>query len=245
MLPGNGESVQRALRRRLADADVTVTTGDRITEVTADELRFDEGDPLECDVFVWTGGVTGCEPLASLAVDREKYSDRVLADVTFRTSDERVFAVGDAAVIEGADGDDPPPPTAQAAWQAADVAAGNLLRAMDGRSLERWRYEDEGTLVSVGERAVAHDVMYVGRHVRLPAGGLSEEVRRRPVDRRHERLAHRPRCLGRAVARPTVVGSVQVDRQAGVPAVDAGLALSLSIRARTDAARLAVSAAAV
>ncbi|PSQ56586.1 NADH dehydrogenase FAD-containing subunit [Halobacteriales archaeon SW_7_71_33] len=161
VFPGNDESVQRALRRRLADADVTVTTGDPVTEVTADELRFDEGDPLECDVFVWTGGITGCEPLESLSVDREEHSNRVLADVTFRTSDERVFAVGDAAVIEGADGDDPAPPTAQAAWQAADVAAGNLLRAMDGRSLERWRYEDKGTLVSVGERAVAHDVMFM------------------------------------------------------------------------------------
>jgi len=161
VFPGNDESVQRALRRRLAEADVTVTTGDPITEVTADELQFDEGEPQAYDVFVWTGGITGCDPLESLEVDCEKHSNRVLTDVTFRTSDDRVFVIGDAAVIEGADGDDPAPPTAQAAWQAAEIAADNIVRAMESRPLERWRYEDKGTLVSVGERAVAHDVVYM------------------------------------------------------------------------------------
>jgi NADH dehydrogenase len=161
VFPGNDESVQRALRRRLAEADVTVTTGDPITEVTADELQFDEGEPQAYDVFVWTGGITGCDPLESLKVDCEKHSNRVLTDVTFQTSDDRVFVIGDAAVIEGADGDDPAPPTAQAAWQAAEIAADNIVRAMESRPLERWRYEDKGTLVSVGERAVAHDVVYM------------------------------------------------------------------------------------
>ncbi len=161
VFPGHDDSVQRALRRRLENADVEITTGDPITEATAEEIRFDEGDPLAYDVFVWTGGITGCRPLDTLEVDREEHSDRVMADVTFQTTDDRVFAIGDAAVVEGADGDDPAPPTAQAAWQAAEIAAENLVRAVEDRPLKRWTYEDKGTLISVGEEAIAHDVQYM------------------------------------------------------------------------------------
>jgi len=178
VFPGNDASVQRALRRRLGRAGVEITTGDPITEATAEEIRFDEGDPLKYDVFVWTGGITGCQPLETLSVDREERSNRVLADVSFQTTDDRVFAVGDAAVVEGADGDDPAPPTAQAAWQAAEIAAENLLRAAEDRPLKRWTFEDKGTLISVGEEAVAHDVQYfpVETFGSLPAKFLKKFV---------------------------------------------------------------------
>ncbi|PSP73923.1 NADH dehydrogenase FAD-containing subunit, partial [Halobacteriales archaeon QH_9_66_26] len=55
----------------------------------------------------------------------------------------------------------PCPPTAQAAWQAAEVAGENVARALHGQPLTSWTHEDKGTLVSVGEKAVAHDVVNV------------------------------------------------------------------------------------
>jgi NADH dehydrogenase len=160
VLPGHDDSVQAALRRRLERAGVSISTDDPITEATAEELRFEAGDPLPYDVFVWTGGITGCPPLETMAVDRQEHSNRIMADETFRTSDDRVLAIGDAAVIEGANGGSPAPPTAQAAWQAAGVAAENLLRTAEDRPLKEWTFRDKGTLISVGEAAVAHDVQY-------------------------------------------------------------------------------------
>jgi NADH dehydrogenase len=68
-----------------------------------------------------------------------------------------VFAIGDAALIDQP-GDDPAPPTAQAAWQAADVAGANVARALRGDALREWTYDDKGTVVSIGESAVAHGV---------------------------------------------------------------------------------------
>ncbi len=62
-------------------------------------------------------------------------------------------------------GDQPAPPTAQAAWQAAEVAGENIARAIENRPLRTWEHEDKGTVVSVGEKAVAHDVK--------PAFGIS------------------------------------------------------------------------
>ncbi len=93
------------------------------------------------------------------------------------TSDDRVFAIGDTALVEQG-GEDVAPPTAQAAWQAAEVAGENLARQVRGAPLKSWTHDDKGTLVSVGERAVAHDVvgMPISTFGGLPAVFLKKFV---------------------------------------------------------------------
>ncbi|WP_435318835.1 NAD(P)/FAD-dependent oxidoreductase [Haloarchaeobius sp. TZWSO28] len=152
--PGDAE-IQGALRKRLEDADIEILTNDPITEAEEGTIHFDEGEPLDYDVFLWTGGITGHDCMDE--VDLENEHNRVNADMTFQTSDEHVFAIGDSAVIEQP-GERPAPPTAQAAWQAAEVAAENVVRAINGQRLESWTHNDKGTVVSIGDKAVAHDV---------------------------------------------------------------------------------------
>jgi NADH dehydrogenase len=156
IFPGNDDSIQRALRKRLENLGVTILTDDPITEADEDTIHFDEGQSLPYDVFVWTGGITGQEALDDVELDDEH--NRVHAESTFQTEDDRVFAVGDTALVD--QGDEPAPPTAQAAWQAAEVVGQNVARAIEGRPLKTWRYDDKGTVISVGEKAVAHDVKY-------------------------------------------------------------------------------------
>ncbi|MFB6269404.1 MAG: NAD(P)/FAD-dependent oxidoreductase [Halobacterium sp.] len=152
--PGDSE-IQGALRHRLENKGVNILTDDPITAATEDTLEFDERDDLSYDVFLWTGGVTGPSELGD--VDIEDEHNRLQAESTLQTEDDRVFAVGDCSMIDQGD-DEVAPPTAQAAWQAADVAAENIARAIDGRPLQSWTYDDQGTLVSIGETAIAHDV---------------------------------------------------------------------------------------
>jgi NADH dehydrogenase len=154
VFPGNDPELQGALRKRLVERGIEISTGDPITEADESTIRFDTGDPLEYDVFVWTGGITGRDCLADSELENDH--NRVNADADFRTSDERVFAIGDSAIVDL--GETPAPPTAQAAWQAAEVAGTNLARAVRGQALEGWTYNDKGTLVSVGEAAVAHGI---------------------------------------------------------------------------------------
>ncbi|MFB6218305.1 MAG: NAD(P)/FAD-dependent oxidoreductase [Halobacteriaceae archaeon] len=154
IFPPGTPALQRRLRRHLEAAGVEILVDDPITEVEAGRIHFDERDPLANDVFVWTGGITGREALAGAGVDDQH--NRLETDATFRTSDERVFAVGDAAVVDLDGGT--APPTAQAAWDAAEVAAENVARAVRGEPPRRWEYKDLGTLISVGETAIAHDI---------------------------------------------------------------------------------------
>jgi len=174
IMPGRDATLQHRVRRMLDARGIEILTDDPVTEATDDVVHFEERDPVQHDVLVWAGGVTGQDALEGAGVDANH--NRVRADATFRTSDERVFAVGDAASIE-IDGT-AVPPTAQAAWDAADVAAANVARTIAGRPLRTWTYEDKGTVLSVGQDAVAHDVLYspVGTFDSLPARVLKKFI---------------------------------------------------------------------
>jgi NADH dehydrogenase len=162
VFPGNDPELQGALRKRLEAAGVDIMCGEFVSKVGEDTIYVggsEEEAPaeLDYDVFLWTGGITGQAELESVGVDKDGRSNRVYADRDFRTSDDRVFAIGDTALVEQGP-EEFAPPTAQAAWQAAEVAGENLFRAAKGGSLETWTYDDKGTLVSVGDEAVAHGV---------------------------------------------------------------------------------------
>lgn len=157
IFPGNDPELQGALRKRLLERDVEISTDDPITEADQEEIHFQSDESLAHDVFVWTGGITGREAMSDANLENEH--NRVNADATFETSDDRVFALGDSAIVDQPDG--LCPPTAQAAWQAAEVAGENVARALHGQPLAEWTHEDKGTVVSVGDKAVAHDVVGV------------------------------------------------------------------------------------
>ncbi|WP_411963495.1 NAD(P)/FAD-dependent oxidoreductase [Haloferax sp. YSMS24] len=164
IFPGNDPELQGALRRRLEDLDIDILTGDFISKVDEETVYIGGGEDespeeLGYDVLVWTGGITGQPEASDLELEQDERSHRFFAEDDFQTSDERVFAVGDCALVEqGAD--NVAPPTAQAAWDAADVAGANLARAIEGKPLERWSFTDKGTVISIGEDAVAHSVKF-------------------------------------------------------------------------------------
>lgn len=158
IFPGNDPEIQGALKKRLLDRDVEILTGDFISEVDDEKVYLGEDTELDYDVLVWTGGITGREEVTETDLDKDERSNRVFAESDFQTSDERVFAIGDAALVDQGN-EDVAPPTAQAAWMAAEVAGENIARAIRGAPLKSWKHKDKGTVISVGHEAVAHDVM--------------------------------------------------------------------------------------
>jgi NADH dehydrogenase len=159
VVPGNSRAFRGAIRDRLEDRSVRIRTGKFIEDVEAGTVYLENGEEIPYDVLVWTGGITGQEEMNDVEIGKDRESNRLRTTTTFQTDHEQVFAIGDAALIEQP-GDDPAPATAQAAWQAADVAADNIARTIRGQPLKEWRFEDKGTVVSVGEDAVATNVLY-------------------------------------------------------------------------------------
>jgi len=150
--PSFPENFQWAVAEELADRDVRVETGRTVEAVDADAVALESGEDLAYDQLVWTGGITGRG-----AIGGER--PRVRADLRLG---ERTFAVGDAAQVVDANGE-PAPASAQTAVRQADVAAENIERLVESRHdgdafrprLERYRYDELGWLVSVGDGTVA------------------------------------------------------------------------------------------
>ena len=157
ILPNSDNELQAALRKRLDERDVRIRTGNFIREVDAETITVGDEEVMY-DVLIWTGGITGRREMASVDLEKDHDSNRVRVETTFRTNDQRVFAIGDAAIIEQSSGE-PVPPNAQAAWEAAEVAGENIARAIRGQPLQTWSYKDKGTAISIGEDAVAHGVL--------------------------------------------------------------------------------------
>lgn len=161
VFPPGTPSLQTRLAEMLTERGVKIMTGDFIGEVDDNTAYIGERDDggykveLDYDVLLWTGGVTGRD-IDVDDVETDERSGRIETESDFSTNDERVFAIGDTALID--QNGNPAPPTAQAAWQAAEVAGENIPRAMEGKPLKDWKYDDKGTLISIGEEAVAHDI---------------------------------------------------------------------------------------
>ncbi|RDZ61625.1 NADH dehydrogenase FAD-containing subunit [Haloferax sp. Atlit-12N] len=164
IFPGNDPELQGALRRRVEDLDIDILTGDFISKVDEETVFIGGGEDeapeeLDYDVLVWTGGITGQPEASDVELEQDERSHRFFAEEDFQTSDDRVFAVGDCALVEQGP-DSVAPPTAQAAWDAADVAGENIARAIAGKPLKRWTFTDKGTVISIGHDAVAHGVKF-------------------------------------------------------------------------------------
>ncbi|ELZ98844.1 NADH dehydrogenase [Haloferax mucosum ATCC BAA-1512] len=164
IFPGNDPELQGALRRRLEELDIEILTGDFISKVDEETVFLGGGEDeapeeLDYDVLVWTGGITGQPEAQEIELEQDERSHRFFAEEDFQTSNDRVFAVGDCSLVEQGP-DNVAPPTAQAAWDAADVAGENIARAIAGKPLKRWTFTDKGTVISIGHDAVAHGVKF-------------------------------------------------------------------------------------
>ncbi|PSP95651.1 NADH dehydrogenase FAD-containing subunit [Halobacteriales archaeon QS_4_62_28] len=161
VMPNGDPELQGAIRKRLEAKDINIMCGEFIGEVDEETVYIGDDEELGYDELIWTGGITGRDAAGSVDIDKDERSHRITSKQNFQTSDDRVFAIGDCALVDQP-GDNPAPPTAQAAWQAAEVAGENLARAVRGQPLKTWTHTDMGTVISVGEEAVAHGVKYMG-----------------------------------------------------------------------------------
>ncbi len=95
------------LRRRIEDLGVTVHTGMVTTEILADAagavagMRFKEGDDLPVGMVVFSAGIRPRDSLARDAGLAIGERGGVVVDDACRTSDPKIFAIGECALYSG------------------------------------------------------------------------------------------------------------------------------------------------
>ena len=141
------ERAQASLEKR----GVNFLTGLPVTNVSGNVVDLKDGQKIETNTFVWTGGVQG-NPLvgqSGLEVNRGRAT---VNEFLQSTSHKNVFVVGDSAVAFPKGSERPYPPTAQNSWQMGELVGYNLFALLNDKAMEEFNPIDSGTLASLGRK---------------------------------------------------------------------------------------------
>jgi len=135
--------------RQLAARGVDVRLGAAIAEITPAKVVLTDGAVLPSDITVWAAGVAAPDPVCGWSLPQAA-DGRIRTGRDLRvTGQDRIFAVGDIALIDG----QPLPQLAQPALQMGRHAAGQIRRLVQGRPAVSFRYRDKGFMATIGYRS--------------------------------------------------------------------------------------------
>jgi NADH:ubiquinone reductase (H+-translocating) len=153
VLPAFDAELSERARRDLIELGVDVRTGSIVTRVERGAVWVGD-ERIETGTIFWAAGNEASPLGAMLGAPLDRMGRvQVLPDLSIPGHQE-VFAVGDLAQMSS--GGRPVPGVAQGAIQSGERAARNILRLIEGRSTEPFRYRNKGDLATIGRhKAVA------------------------------------------------------------------------------------------
>lgn len=160
VLPALPERLSQATEQLLTDLNVSVLTGQRVTEVAADGVVTEGGRKIPAELTVWAAGIKAPDFLKDIAGLETNRLNQLVVERTLQTTrDPDVFAFGDCACCPWPGHQRCVPPRAQAAHQQAMHLARMIKRRLAGKELKPYTYRDFGSLVSLGEYSTVGSLM--------------------------------------------------------------------------------------
>jgi NADH dehydrogenase len=144
------ESLSVRALEQLRELGVEVRLGSPVTAIDATGVALG-AERIDAATVIWAAGVAASPLARDLGVPLDR-AGRVKLDATLQVPGlARVWIAGDLAAVVDASGRTVPG-VAPAAQQAGRHAARNLLRALDGRPQQAFRYRDRGSMATIGRR---------------------------------------------------------------------------------------------
>jgi len=147
-------------RRQLLKRGIEIRLGTAIAEITPGKVVLTDGTALASDITVWAAGVAAPAAVGSWDLPQAA-GGRIRTGPDLRViGQDRIFAIGDIALVDG----QPLPQLAQPALQMGRHAAAQIRRLQAGQAVVPFRYRDKGTMATIGYRSA---VVQLPRHVRV------------------------------------------------------------------------------
>jgi len=160
VLPVLSEKASVAILRQLEDLNIRVLTNEMVTEITDEGLHTKSGKFIPAYLKVWSAGIKAPEFLKNLAGLESSRINQLIVKPTLQTTlDDHIFALGDCAQCPRPNADTPVPPRAQSAHQQAKLLAKSLTGSLKGKPLLTFRYEDNGSLISLSKYSSVGNIM--------------------------------------------------------------------------------------
>jgi NADH dehydrogenase len=157
VLPSFSEDLSEKAAAALQQLGIVIHLGRRVTAVDAAGVTLDDGTRLEAATVIWTAGVRPTPIAAALPGERVHGRIVVEPDLSLPAHPE-IFAIGDMAHVEQ-DGI-PVPAVSPAAIQQGRAAARSIVRSLEKRDREPFRYFDKGSMATVGHHSA---IAQIGR----------------------------------------------------------------------------------
>jgi len=154
ILPSFTQDLSESAVAQLHELGVEVRTGARVTAIEADCVRLGN-EEVRSSVELWAAGIRASNLTACLGAPLDA-TGRVLAeDDLCVPGHPRIFVIGDAARLDGADGK-PLPGVSPVAMQQARCVARSIRRVIVGKDTVKFVYLDKGSMATIGRsRAIA------------------------------------------------------------------------------------------
>ena len=160
VLPALPERLSTATLELLNDARVEVMTSARVAEVRPTSVVLADGRTVDSELTVWAAGIKAPDVLKNIGgMETNRINQLVVRQTLQTTRDESVFAFGDCAACPWPEKNSTVPPRAQAAHQQASHMAKQIERRLAGKPLTDYKYQDFGSLVSLGEYSTVGSLM--------------------------------------------------------------------------------------
>ena len=166
------ERLSEAALRELRKLAIDVHVNEKVVEVSEDGLKMASGKFIASTITVWAAGVKAADFLQTLGAEPEGNRvsagneplettrlNQLLVNANLQTTrDASIYAFGDCAACQQADGTWVPP-RAQAAYQQAMYLARWLPDLIAGKTVAPFVYTDQGSLVSLAEYSSVGSLM--------------------------------------------------------------------------------------
>lgn len=156
LLAGQDERLSERARLDLEKLGVEVRLGALVTDIGPDGVSVGD-ERIRCGHVVWAAGV-GASPLGrTLGAPLDRMGRVVVEPDLSVPGHPEIYVIGDlASITHGTPDGEPLPGVAQVAIQSGRAAARNIVRTLQRRPREAFRYRDKGTMAVIGRgRAVA------------------------------------------------------------------------------------------
>ena len=157
ILPTFPEPLSRKATAQLERRGVSLHLGRRVMEVDGTGVSLDDGSRLEGATVIWTAGVRPTSLVRSLPGEHPHGRVVVTPDLSLPGHPE-VFAIGDMVHLE--QNGVSLPAVSPVAMQQGRAVARSIVRTLQKRPREPFRYFDKGSMAQIGHY---HAVAQVGR----------------------------------------------------------------------------------
>lgn len=155
ILNGYPDSLSRKAMESLEDMGVRVLINTPVTDISKDEVHFQEGS-IETPNIIWAAGVAASPLLSSLHIEQDRAGRvKVQRDLSIPGHPD-IFVIGDAAYLEQ-DGE-PLPALAPVAMQQGKYVAKVIRNELSHENRQPFRYVDKGTMATIGRAKAVADI---------------------------------------------------------------------------------------